>query len=75
MDFDGGELGGGITAFFRGNSFAFEGSDGRLDGTYVFQAQSAVPEPGTMLLLGSGVLGLWGLRKRLQKVKNEKGNF
>jgi hypothetical protein len=64
VDFDGGELGGGITAFFRGNSFAFEGSDGRLDGTYVFQAQSAVPEPGTMLLLGSGLLGLAGYGRK-----------
>jgi hypothetical protein len=25
-----------------------------------------VPEPSTMLLLGSGLLGLWGLRKRLK---------
>jgi hypothetical protein len=26
-----------------------------------------VPEPSTMLLLGSGMLGLWGYRKKIKK--------
>jgi len=26
-----------------------------------------VPEPSTMILLGSGIVGLWGLRKRVRK--------
>jgi hypothetical protein len=27
----------------------------------------AVPEPSTLLFLGSGLIGLWGLRKKLKK--------
>jgi hypothetical protein len=32
---------------------------------YTFESPSAVPEPGTMLLVGSGVL--WGLRRRMAR--------
>jgi len=37
----------------------------QLTGTLVSGAE--VPEPGTMLLVGSGLLGLWGFRRKFKK--------
>ena len=48
----------GPSSIAYGNAFAID--DLRLD-------PPAVPEPGTLLLLGSGIIGLWGLRKKFKK--------
>jgi hypothetical protein len=41
--------------------------DGDGDGEGNPPVPAPVPEPTTMLLLGSGLLGLWGLRKKFKK--------
>jgi hypothetical protein len=46
-----------ITANSAGKTFSFSSST----------STAPVPEPSTMLLLGSGLLGLWGLRRKFKK--------
>ena len=60
-DFQVNFAGGQIEAFFRGNSFVVEDSNGRLAGTYNLEAQ-AVPEPASLFLMAS-VIGVAGWRR------------
>ena len=65
-DFQVNFAGGQIEAFFRGNSFVVEDSNGRLEGTYDLQAQ-AVPEPAFLFLVASAV-GVAGWRRLARKI-------
>jgi len=44
-----------------------EGSDVAIPGGDPVPGGGPVPEPATMLLLGSGLMGLWGFRKKFKK--------
>jgi len=40
---------------------------GSISNISIYGPSTSVPEPSTMLLLGSGLLGLWGIRRKFNK--------
>ena len=55
---------GGTAACFPSNNLGEEFADFGADFTYTAATATATPEPGTLLLLGSGLVGLAGMVRR-----------
>jgi len=55
-----------LGANWGGGYWNDEGALNNIAG-FVAETTTAVPEPTTLLLLGSGLIGLWGFRKKFKK--------